>query len=163
MANKRGPKPRPAAMPSATVQERGDPGPEPSCPEFLDDGARREWRRVLPSLRTSGSITRVDRAALAAYCDAYSQFKQASRELSAWIKAHGTALIKTPQGPIKHPCLAIKRDAAAAMMKYAAEFGFSPASRRRMTPADRESKPKVDAPKTALSFVRFSGGRSATG
>ena len=44
----------------------------PECPEFLDDEARAEWFRMAKVLQDMGLLTQADRAALAAYCVAYS-------------------------------------------------------------------------------------------
>jgi hypothetical protein len=42
----------------------------PSCPPHLSPEAKREWSRVIPLLAECRLVTEVDRAALAAYCQA---------------------------------------------------------------------------------------------
>jgi P27 family predicted phage terminase small subunit len=75
----------------------------------------------------------LDRAALAAYCNAYGLWAQATEA----IQKYG-AMIKSPQGfPIQSPYLAIANRQAEIMMRIASEFGFTPASRSRIaTPAE---------------------------
>ena len=52
-----------------------------TCPRWLPDEARREWRRVAPMLREKKVITAADRAALAAYCLSYARWQQAELAL----------------------------------------------------------------------------------
>jgi hypothetical protein len=52
-----------------------EPQPEPAipdCPPELGDVAKREWDRLVGELATLRIITNLDRAALAAYCNAYA-------------------------------------------------------------------------------------------
>jgi len=65
----------------------------PSCPEWLVEGAREEWDRVLPELEASGMLQKVDMAALAGYCDSLAMWKEANGIIAvegltvlSWIK-----------------------------------------------------------------------------
>jgi P27 family predicted phage terminase small subunit len=71
----------------------------------------------------------LDRAALAAYCGAYALWAEATEA----IQKYG-AMIKSPSGfPIQSPYLAIANRQAEIMMRIASEFGFTPASRSRIS------------------------------
>jgi P27 family predicted phage terminase small subunit len=96
----------------------------------LDSGAKKEWKRVSRELTTLGLLTSIDRAALAAYCAAYSRWSAA--ELS--IQKFGT-VIKSPKSgfPIQNPYVSVANTALDLMRKFASEFGMTPASRTRLS------------------------------
>lgn len=77
----------------------------------------------------------LDRAALAAYCNAYGLWAEAIEA----VQKYGT-MVKSPTGyPIQSPYVSIANRQAEIMMRIAAEFGFTPASRSRIsTLAPRE-------------------------
>lgn len=100
----------------------------PPRPSFLDAVARTEWKRVVPALERLGLLTSVDRAALAAYCQAYSRWRKAEIE----IQKHGLTSV-TPLGFVqKRPEVTIAKEAMALMRAFAAEFGMTPSSRSRV-------------------------------
>jgi phage terminase small subunit len=79
----RGRKPKPTALkmfegnPGKRALNRNEPKPPaetPDCPVHLDDEAQAEWNRITPELSTLGLIARIGRAALAAYCQAWSRW-----------------------------------------------------------------------------------------
>ena len=115
-----------------------EPRPEPSipeCPAELGPVARKEWDRLATELASLKILTVLDRAALAAYCNAYGLWAEAIEA----IQKYGT-MVKSPSGyPIQSPYVSIANRQAEIMMRIAAEFGFTPASRSRIsTPAQRE-------------------------
>jgi len=131
-----------APTPTALKILRGNPGhrpltpdePQPASPlqdppDYLDSIALDEWERVYPELHRLGLLTLVDRTALAAYCVKYSEWRQALKE----IEAHGRT-ITTPNGLLQtSPHVTQARDALSEMMRIAKEFGFTPASRARLS------------------------------
>jgi len=44
----------------------------PGCPKHLLKEARKEWKRITPELEKLGLISRIDRTALALYCQTYA-------------------------------------------------------------------------------------------
>jgi P27 family predicted phage terminase small subunit len=78
-------------------------------------------------------ITALDRSALATYCNAYGLWAEATEA----IQKYGT-MVKSPTGyPIQSPYVSIANRQAEIMMRIASEFGFTPASRSRISaPAD---------------------------
>ena len=81
-------------------------------------------------------LTALDRAALAAYCNAYGLWAEATEA----IQKYGT-MVKSPSGyPIQSPYVSIANRQAEIMMRIASEFGFTPASRSRITPPLRADK-----------------------
>lgn len=101
----------------------------PECPPELGPVARAEWDRLVGELAALRLLTNLDRAALAAYCGAYALWAEATVQ----IEKYG-AMIKSPTGfPIQSPYLAIANRQAEIMMRIASEFGFTPASRSRIS------------------------------
>jgi P27 family predicted phage terminase small subunit len=115
-----------------------EPMPEvaiPDCPAELGPVARREWDRMAPQLAALRILTQLDRAALAAYCGAYAMWAEATEA----IQKYGT-MVKSPTGyPVQSPYVSIANRQAEIMMRIASEFGFTPASRSRIS-APRESE-----------------------
>lgn len=132
-----GRRPKPSALkalagnPGKRAINRNEPKPDgvPDCPRHLDKEAKREWRRVSVELVTLGLLTSVNRAALAAYCAAYSRW--ASAKLN--VQKFGV-VIKSPKSgfPIQNPYVGVANTPLDQMRKFAVEFGLTPASRSRL-------------------------------
>lgn len=119
---------KPKTIPVRVVQGGGRAKP-PSCPAHLNPSAKAEWKRLVQQLFLRGVINDGDRAALAAYCQAYGRWVEAERKLS-----ETPLLIKLPSGYIQQsPWLAIANKQLEILHKYMAELGLSPVSRGRVT------------------------------
>ncbi len=102
--------------------------PEP--PDHLDALALEEWSRIAGELAMIGLITRPDRAALAAYCVAYSRWVTAELK----IQELGTLLMRTAAGSVaQSPYVAISNRSMELMHKFLTEFGMTPVSRTRVS------------------------------
>jgi P27 family predicted phage terminase small subunit len=110
----------------------------PRCPAHLGKEAKREWKRVSQELAAYGLLTRIDRPALALYCEAWGRWVEAETSL----RKYGV-VIKSPSGfPMQSPYLAIANKAMEQMRALLVEFGMSPSSRTRVhaiPPAPKES------------------------
>ena len=82
----RGRKPKPTAVkqlegnPGKRQLNANEPKPAaraPSCPKWLEDDAKKEWRRLAKQMEQLGILTEVDMAAFAGYCQAYARWKEA--------------------------------------------------------------------------------------
>ena len=134
----RGPIPQPTALkllkgnPGKRPINGREPKPRPvppKCPTWIDAAAKREWRRVVPELDRIGLLTTVDMAALAAYCQAFSRWKDAEESLSE----HGVTF-ETEKGYLMpRPEIAIAKMYLGFIKSFCAEFGLTPSSRGRMT------------------------------
>jgi P27 family predicted phage terminase small subunit len=110
-------------------REPQPPGGIPVRPDWLDAEAQAEWGRVTGELQMSGLLTVADRAALAAYCTAWSRWVEAE----AMVKKYGTIVKSPAQGfPMKSPYLSIAEQALETMRKLMVEFGLTPSSRSRI-------------------------------
>ncbi|NIM97915.1 MAG: hypothetical protein GTO24_07515 [candidate division Zixibacteria bacterium] len=54
----------------------------PECPDFLDEGARREWDRVAPYLYGMGLISDLDAMVFAGYCQLVSRWERIEKTLA---------------------------------------------------------------------------------
>jgi P27 family predicted phage terminase small subunit len=113
------------------------PAKPPEAPEFLSSEAKDEWRRIVPQLRVLNLLTELDIAPLAAYCQAYGRWVGAERILSRMAaedpETKGLTIEGATRGsPIINPVLKVARISALDMLRFAAEFGFSPAARTRI-------------------------------
>lgn len=131
----------------------------PPVPEHLTDAAKVEWGRIANELHELGALTRLDRAALAAYCQAYSDWIEAEEQLRRFGKVvkspvkqtvrqtrAGEVITETSGGyPMQSPFLPIRNKALETMHKFLIEFGMTPASRSRINLPDG-SKAQNDDP-----------------
>ncbi|MDO5331539.1 MAG: phage terminase small subunit P27 family [Bacillota bacterium] len=136
MATK-GRKPKPTAMkmlegnPGKRPLNLKEPVPEkklPKCPDWLEDEAKAEWKRLCKGLFNMGLLTEYDMATFASYCQAYARWKEAEE----FISQHGT-IVKTKTGYWQQvPQVSISHSNQKIMMQAAAEFGLTPSARSRL-------------------------------
>ena len=116
--------------------------PVVECPPELGPVARQEWDRIAGALTAVGRLTVLDRALLAAYCNAYAQWLEAVEALEKY-----GAVMKSPSGyPVQSIYVSIANRQVEIMKRIAAEFGFTPASRSRL-PTTSKSDPWLDIPR----------------
>jgi P27 family predicted phage terminase small subunit len=134
----------------------------PGCPRHLLPEARKEWKRITPELERYGLISKIDRAALALYCQAWARWVWAEEQLQ---RAHAAALAKmaeaaekgqaydggdgytvpTPNGHMSYsPHWVIANKAMEQVNKYMASFGMDPASRGRVNPSSIRQRDMFD-------------------
>jgi len=125
--------------PGKRPMNKFEPRPEPAipeCPSELGPSAKQEWDRLVGELAQLNLLTNLDRAALAAYCGAYALWANATEQ----IQKYG-AMIKSPSGyPVQSPYIAIANRQAEIMIRIASEFGFTPASRSRISTKQSEDQ-----------------------
>jgi P27 family predicted phage terminase small subunit len=117
----------------------------PECPKGLNKAARAEWDRVVPELARIGVLGRIDSSGIAAYCQAYSRWLQAEKEIDThgitfqthYTDNEGNVL---PGDIKKNPAVTVANDAMKLMRAFASEYGLTPASRGRIhaKPEDEE-------------------------
>ena len=92
-----------------------------------------KWRRLAAVLHRLGLLSTLDRAALAAYCQAWGRWVEAETRLQ-----ETPVMLRTPSGYVQpSPWLAVANKNLELMQKYMAELGMTPASRSRVTVQDR--------------------------
>ena len=117
----RGRKPKPIAQHKAEGSFRHSrhagkvdaPAGVPDCPEFLSEPAKEEWHRIIAETNAMGLISRLDRASLAIYCEAWA----------AWMLNNGV-------------------NESKRLLQVCREFGFTPSSRAsiKFAPVTEESE-----------------------
>lgn len=145
----RGRKPKPTAM---KILE-GNPGKRPlntnepvppkgsvKCPAWLEPEAKKEWKRLAPSLEAMGVLTQADLTAFAGYCQAYARWKEAEE----FISKHGS-IFQTPSGYVQQvPQVSIAQQNLKIMQSFCSEFGLTPATRSRIIAGNGENVDDVD-------------------
>ena len=141
---RRGPAPKPTAL----RRLEGNPGKRalntrepqyvakaPPCPRHLTTEARREWRRVARELLGQGLLQTVDRAALAAYCQAWARWVEAEQQMAA----PGFQMVITTDKGYAHvsPWFQVATQSLKQMKTFLTEFGLTPASRSRIQTPER--------------------------
>ena len=127
--------------------------PEP--PDFLDEAGQKEWYRTGEELLTSGILSRIDLTALAAYCEQYSAWIEATR----MVRKHGTVIkMKTSDYLMLSPYLSVQKQAFTGMTRMLSEFGMTPSSRTRVR-GDAGGSPPGGEYGDFDSFVRERNGK----
>jgi len=105
------------------------PSPKaPKRPSWLLPEAKREWSRVVPHLERLGLLTVVDRAVLAAYCQAWARYREAEEA----IDREGVVRVTEKGYPVQNPAVSIARNMMNQVRAFAAEFGLTPSARGRI-------------------------------
>jgi P27 family predicted phage terminase small subunit len=101
----------------------------PDCPPELGPAAQHDWVRLVGDLSSLNMVTKLDRAALATYCGASALWAEATEAIQKF-----GAMVKSPTGyPMQSPYILIANRQAEITMRIASEFGFTPASRSRIS------------------------------
>jgi len=137
----RGRKPKPIAEklaegnPGKRRLNSAAPNLKPALPEppaSLTAAAKAEWARLSQELFDAGLLTNVDRDALATYCEFWADWVDARSH----IDVPGGKVFITEKGyQQQSPWVGMANKAAANMLRIAAEFGLTPASRARLAVA----------------------------
>ncbi len=160
-----GRKPKPPALkilegnPGKRRIEMDIPQPDgriPTCPPWLEEAAKVEWMRVAPELNKLGLLSRVDRSALAAYCQAYARWQAAEAVLSSEGLTYEYTNKNGSTNTTLRPEVLVAKQYLQFLRAFCTEFGLTPSSRARMVlPKDEEDDEEND-------FRRLLGGKLAT-
>ena len=147
----------PPRKPTAIKKLEGNPGKRPlnenepqfdsstpTCPAWLTQTAKREWRRVLPLLtEVPGLITQMDRAELAAYCQCYADYVAVVNKIKSLkgttyevLNAQGETTYRT------YPEIEQRNSLLTQIRAFCTDFGGNPVSRSRMTVPQGSKKNK---------------------
>lgn len=161
----RGPKP----LPSNVHLLRGNPSkkalgdlfdefrPEveiPDCPSWVWPEAKKEWKRVTAELERYGLVSKLDRAALVLYCQAWGKWVWAEKMISRSMKLAEDGRVKaevdgvewkggdgimvpSPNGALVYSHYwTVSRRSSEDVSKFLQAFGLSPSSRSRVSTSD---------------------------
>jgi P27 family predicted phage terminase small subunit len=104
-------------------------------PATLTPRAVGVWQEIAPALIEAGTITEVDLLALGALCEATA----ISRHAADILAAEG---LLTDDGK-RHPAVSIYNQAVAESRRLAVECGMTPASRPRVSSAEKPCEPSA--------------------
>ncbi len=145
----RGPAPKPTAVkilqgkpghrPLPANEPKPDSGRLPSAPRWLSDEAKREWKRIAPRLHAVGLLTEVDGLALAMLCEAFAQYMAAKTV----VDSEGMLLVSEKGNSYQHPAAGLMTQARGELMKWAREFGMTPAARSRISVQAADDAPTL--------------------
>lgn len=120
-----------------------------TCPNLLDEMGKREWGRIIKLLNERGIINRLDRSVLAAYCEAYSQWRKTTLQINkdGLVYYYGLELdekrrIVKSGFPKAHPLIKIQNDAYKRMIKTGDLLGLNPSSRKSLGVEDTKPREK---------------------
>ena len=102
-------------------EEPTPPQENVKCPEWLMPEAKKEWKRLAPSLIAMGILTEHDMEAFAGYCQAYARWREAEEFLSQ----HGT-IFKTPSGYVQQVPQAWVNSTSSAVWMVIAQQATNP-------------------------------------
>ncbi len=155
---KRGPKPTPTAVleqrgawRAASRKAAGEPQVtlcDQPAPEWMSIEARPYWEEIAPILVDMGVLAAGDRMALALMCDQLAGYVTARRK----VKREGSVCTSATGAPYQHPAVGVANKCWANVVKLAAEFGLTPASRTGV----RVEKPERNGGKASF-FERERG------
>ena len=107
------------------------------CPAWLMPEAKKEWKRLAPSLIAMGVLTEHDMEAFAGYCQAYARWKEAEERIT-----DRGLVIRTPSGyPQQVPYISIAQQYLRLMNQFAEQFGLTPAARSRIIASGSDGAP----------------------
>lgn len=116
---------------------KGPPPGRPDRPKELSAEAAAEWDRIAEQLESAGLLSRIDRAALAAYCVCWQELMSATTTLEQegrYIRVP----IQTARGDTvgervaPHPAVKVQADALSRLRGFLQELGLSPSARARI-------------------------------
>jgi phage terminase small subunit len=130
----------------------------PNCPKHLWPEAKKEWKRVSIELEQYGLISKLDRASLSLYCQAWARLvwaetmmtramniaeagrAAAEAEGKGWTGGDGI-MVPSPNGSLVYSHhWVVQRRAAQEVHWYLQSFGMSPSSRGRVSPSDNRQQ-----------------------
>lgn len=121
----------------------------PRCPSWLEDEAKKEWKRMARQMEQLGVLTEIDMAAFAGYCQAYARWKEAEE----YISENGTVM-KAPSGYCQQvPQVSIAQTYLKIMNRFCEQFGLTPSSRSRIVAENGEDKES-----DAMELLLYKGG-----
>jgi P27 family predicted phage terminase small subunit len=141
----KGPPPKPTALkllegnPGKRALNQSEPTlavAEPTCPEHLDEDAKREWKHIVPILMKMRVLTEADEAMLGIWCQTYSTLMDLQRR----IAKTGTLYTTKKGGFVQsNPLFLQMLKCINVIGKISAEFGLTPSARVRLHAAPEQA------------------------
>lgn len=155
----RGRRPKPTALkiregnPGKRPLNQNEPTPQtlaPSRPSHLAGEAKKEWDRIVPELLELGLLSRVDRVALACYCESWGLYLKALAKL----RKDGEVTTTANGNSVQSPWMGIANTQKKLAHKFLVEFGLTPSTRSRLSVKDGPVKSKADELQDFMRIAR---------
>lgn len=111
-------------------------------PDWLDDSARKIWRKTVKDMDEFGVLDKVDEDVLGIYCDAVSKVQESNR----LIDEHGFTEVNKSGVRVPNAYVQMSQRYANIALSYSNKLGLNAESRARLAKrqADEESDPNAD-------------------
>lgn len=133
------------ATPNAILLQRGSKKARTNEPEFsggfgsppisLTGIALDAWEETAGELESIGLGSVVERTALECYCHAVAAFHQANKDI-----AELGSVVQSERGYTRNPACLNQNAAMSQILKFAMQFGLTPASRSKVQGAKKEER-----------------------
>lgn len=135
-----------AFRPTRAKPSNGFLSGRPKCPKYLSGEARAEWQRVVRLLAERGTLTRADAPSLELYTMTYASWRRCQEEIQRDGPIAEVVVLDSSGAPhtVRKQSEASKLAAklASQMRQLLKEFGSTPSSREKATPAKDGFKDK---------------------
>ena len=112
----------------------------------MSAAGRRHWRAIAPTLTACGILTAADQTAFALLCDWLAIYAEASDT----VRREGFSSVTKRGNTVTHPAARTLKAASEVIVRLAAEFGLTAASRSRLS----VEPVQADKADDALRFAR---------
>lgn len=112
-------------------------------PEYMTDGAKKEWKRIIKIYKTIGMITESDLKGLESLCNLADRLEWVTKQTTELIELYEVIddlSMKVKIGDILKNMMNYELKYSAQLKVMCGEFGFSPAARSRV--GIKPEKPK---------------------
>jgi P27 family predicted phage terminase small subunit len=108
-----------------------------TCPTFLTQIAKKEWRRVYTLLSDRNAITELDAAVVTGYAQSYARWRESEQAIDKYgVVCEETTTSRagvTTTRLRKNPAVTVSKETQGTMLRFIAALGLSPADRTRIT------------------------------
>lgn len=133
-------------------------------PNYLGTVARSVWTKIIPYLKATEKVERIDTFLVETYCTNYEIYKKAyedvkengiQTEIKKVIQAQGSGEILGEQsmGFRKNPAVATMKDATETLNKIGIQLGLTPKGRAELLTIADSSKPEKSTTEMMKEFL----------
>ncbi len=133
-------------------------------PNYLGTVARSVWTKIIPYLKATEKVERIDTFLVETYCTNYEIYKKAyedvkengiQTEIKKVIQAQGSGEILGEQsmGFKKNPAVATMKDATETLNKIGIQLGLTPKGRAELLTIVDSSKPEKSTAEMMQDFL----------
>ncbi len=113
-------------------------------PYFLDEEAKKEWKRIAQPLVDMGLLDEFGLMGLAAYCTNFSRWIAAEKDIDEHGRSYTTVGRNGEKMRRQNPDVAIANEAMKLMKGFLSEFGMTPATRSKVIIKEQEEEDPME-------------------